>query len=86
MYGPEERLARLEKAVGLLSQSPCQYEYAAALVDHGSMLRAVGREVEAVERLHEGLVIAERCGADGLVEQARSEVVACAFKGGEQKD
>lgn len=85
LYGPEERLARLEKAVGLLSQSPCQYEYAAALVDHGSMLRAAGREVEAVERLHEGLVIAERCGADGLVERARSEVVACAFKGGEQK-
>ncbi|MEU4212936.1 AAA family ATPase [Streptomyces sp. NPDC026206] len=85
LYGLQERVERLGKAVGQLRMSPCRFEYAAALVDHGSALRAVGRQVEAVEHLHEGLAVAERCGADGLVERARSEVVACAFKGGEQQ-
>ncbi|GHF69800.1 hypothetical protein GCM10010218_58900 [Streptomyces mashuensis] len=80
LEGPEERLVTLERAVHFLSTSPCRYEYAAALVDHGAALRAVGRRAEAVERLQAGLTLAERCGADGLVTRARAETEACATK------
>ncbi|GHC47568.1 ATP-binding protein [Streptomyces cinnamoneus] len=79
LYGREERLARLAKAVGQLVESPCRYEYAAALVDHGSALREAGRKAEAVERFQEGLAVAELCGADGLIERARSGVAECAL-------
>ncbi len=84
--GLTERLAKLDKAVRHLRQSPCRYEFAAALVDHAVALRAAGRPVEAVERLQEGLTVAERCGADGLVGTARAELEACAARGDDPED
>ncbi|MEU1778440.1 AAA family ATPase [Streptomyces abikoensis] len=72
---PRERPDRLSKAVAHLRKSPCRYELAAALVDHGVALRECGHQAEAVERLREGLELSERCGADGLVRTARAELV-----------
>ncbi|MEU3353201.1 AAA family ATPase [Streptomyces sp. NPDC037389] len=72
---PQERLAKLGKAVTHLRMSPCRYEFAAALVDHGVALRESGHKAEAMERLREGLEVSERCGADGLVRTARAELV-----------
>ncbi|MDT0452708.1 ATP-binding protein [Streptomyces hesseae] len=72
---PQERLAKLGKAVAHLRMSPCRYEFAAALVDHGVALRDSGHKAEAVERLRESLEISERCGADGLVRTARAELM-----------
>ncbi|MFF4161045.1 ATP-binding protein [Streptomyces sp. NPDC001678] len=72
---PQERLARLSKAVAHLRMSPCRYELAAALVDHGVALRESGDKAEAVARLREGLELSERCGADGLVRIARAGLV-----------
>ncbi|RLU80444.1 hypothetical protein CTZ27_35040 [Streptomyces griseocarneus] len=73
---PEEAERKLGRAVTQLRRSPCAYEFAAALVDHGTALRALGRTAEAGERFREGLAQAEKCCADGLVEQARTELAA----------
>ncbi|PHQ52246.1 hypothetical protein BLA24_08775 [Streptomyces cinnamoneus] len=69
-----DTLDKLGRAVEHLRKSPCRYEYAAALVDHGVALRRVGRSSEAAGRLKDGLVLAEECGADGLVATARGEI------------
>lgn len=69
-----DTLDKLGRAVEHLRKSPCRYEYAAALVDHGVALRRVGRSSEAAGRLKDGLVLAEECGADGLVAIARGEI------------
>ncbi|MGW1071694.1 ATP-binding protein [Streptomyces sp. NPDC002537] len=73
---PEEAVSKLDQAVHQLRRSPCKYEFAAGLVDHGTALRRVGRVVEAEDRLREGLTLAEKCCADGLVEKARAELAA----------
>jgi tetratricopeptide (TPR) repeat protein len=52
------------KAVTYLASSPCGYEHAAARVEYGIAIRS------ASELTH-GLTLAETCGADGLVRQAR---------------
>jgi hypothetical protein len=60
-----QRAVRLAaQAVASLEASPCQYEYAAALVEYGVATRSV-------PELERGLSLAEWCGADGLVAQAR---------------
>ncbi|MBT2387272.1 AAA family ATPase [Streptomyces sp. ISL-11] len=72
--GPEDALRKLDQAVGHLRRSPCAYEFAAALVDHGVALKRAGRAAEAADRLREGLELAENCGASGLVRTARAEI------------
>ncbi|MFC5723376.1 ATP-binding protein [Streptomyces gamaensis] len=72
----DEVLPTLAKAVGHLRRSPCGYEYAMALVDHGRALRAAGRTAEAGAQLREGMERAEKCGARGLVATARAELDA----------
>lgn len=69
---PQDALKMLEQSVGHLRKSPCKYEFAAALVDHGVALDAAGRRAEAEERLREGLAVAEVCGARGLVRTVRA--------------
>lgn len=56
-----ERLAA--KAVAYLEASPCQYEHAAARVEHGILARSRAE-------LTRGLDLAQACGADGLVARA----------------
>ncbi|MFI1801388.1 ATP-binding protein [Streptomyces sp. NPDC020379] len=70
---PAEALAKLDQAVTHLRRSPCAYEFAAALVDHGVALRRAGHAEKAAERFREGLALAEKCGADGLIETVRVE-------------
>ncbi|MFE0044927.1 ATP-binding protein [Streptomyces albireticuli] len=67
---PEDALKMLDQSVGHLRKSPCKYEFAAALVDHGVALNAAGRTAEAEGRLREGREVAETCGAHGLVRTA----------------
>ncbi|MFJ3304191.1 ATP-binding protein [Streptomyces sp. NPDC086549] len=60
-----QRAVRLAaQAVAYLEASPCQYEHAAARVEHGIAARSVAE-------LNRGLALARSCGADGLVAQAR---------------
>ncbi|MEU6818541.1 AAA family ATPase [Streptomyces sp. NPDC046860] len=56
-----ERLAA--KAVAYLEASPCQYEHAAARVEHGILARSRAE-------LTRGRDLAQACGADGLVARA----------------
>jgi DNA-binding CsgD family transcriptional regulator len=69
-----ERAKLLEEAVTCLEGSPAGYELARALVALGIELRRTGRPEEAAHHLQRGLETAVQCGADGLAEQARSEL------------
>jgi tetratricopeptide (TPR) repeat protein len=51
------------QAVTYLEASPCQYEHAAARIDHGVLARSV-------PELRRGLTLARTCGADGLAKKA----------------
>ncbi|MFI8207276.1 ATP-binding protein [Streptomyces sp. NPDC085937] len=67
-----QRAVRLAaRAVTYLESSPCQYEHAAARIEHGTLARSV-------PDLERGLALARSCGADGLVEQARTELATYA--------
>ncbi|QYX76053.1 ATP-binding protein [Streptomyces akebiae] len=55
------------QAVTYLAASPSAYEHAAARVEYGIANRSVSE-------LGRGLTLAESCGADGLVRQAREEL------------
>ncbi|GGL79031.1 hypothetical protein GCM10010129_23430 [Streptomyces fumigatiscleroticus] len=57
------------QAVAYLESSPCQYEHAAARIEHGI---AAG----SVAELERGLALAQSCGADGLVDRARGALAA----------
>ncbi|MDQ3770226.1 MAG: AAA family ATPase [Actinomycetota bacterium] len=66
----------LREAVGLLGRSPARLVHAKALVDLGASLRRRGDRRESRVPLREGLVLADACGAGGLAERARDELVA----------
>ncbi|MFF3846167.1 ATP-binding protein [Streptomyces sp. NPDC002328] len=60
-----QRAVRLTaQAVAYLEASPCQYEHAAARVEHGIASRSASE-------LHRGLTLARSCGADGLATKAQ---------------
>ncbi|MEU2284782.1 AAA family ATPase [Streptomyces sp. NPDC013178] len=60
-----QRAVRLTaQAITYLESSPCQYEHAAARIEHGIAARSAAE-------LNRGLTLARSCGADGLVAQAR---------------
>ncbi|MFI9155858.1 ATP-binding protein [Streptomyces sp. NPDC053367] len=61
----QEKVRLAAKAVAYLEASPCQYEHAAARIEHGL---AAGSAAE----LNRGLSLARSCGADGLVAQAQA--------------
>ncbi|MBC9724316.1 AAA family ATPase [Streptomyces sp. TRM68367] len=63
-----QRKVRLAaRAVACLEASPCQYEHAAARVEHGIAARSAAE-------LDRGLALARSCGADGLVALAQAEL------------
>ncbi|MFE5867991.1 ATP-binding protein [Streptomyces roseifaciens] len=78
---PDEALVKLGQAVVHLRRSPCKYEFAAALVAHGSALLRADRPAEATERLREGLEAAQQCAADGLVAAARADLASAVCEG-----
>ncbi|MFJ9521651.1 ATP-binding protein [Kitasatospora sp. NPDC101801] len=64
----------LEESVNLLTQSPVSYELACSLVDLGTALARTGRLTDAAEYFYQGIELAQSCGADVLVAQARREL------------
>lgn len=64
----------LEESVNLLTQSPVSYELACSLVDLGTALARTGRLTDAAEYFYQGIELAQNCGADVLVAQARREL------------
>jgi DNA-binding CsgD family transcriptional regulator len=73
--GGERGIASLQAAVRVLGDSPAVLEHARALIDLGSMLRREGRRVDALAALQEGVDHAHSCGAAGLTETGRAELV-----------
>jgi DNA-binding CsgD family transcriptional regulator len=72
----EDGIPHLREAVELLESSVARLELARALLALGSAVRRGREPTEAREPLRRALELAERCGADGLVEQARTELYA----------
>ncbi|MFI1564902.1 ATP-binding protein [Streptomyces sp. NPDC020490] len=65
-----QRAVRLAaQAVAYLEASPCQYEHAAARVEHGIAARSAAE-------LDRGLALARSCGADGLAARAHEALLA----------
>ena len=72
----ERGLDRLREAVAVLETSAAKLDLAIALFELGSALRRDRRPSDAREPLRRALELADRCGADGLVAQARTELYA----------
>ncbi|TQS17297.1 hypothetical protein FLW16_43000, partial [Microbispora sp. KK1-11] len=66
----------LERSVEVLRASPARLELAYALVDLGTRRRRQGQTAMARSLLQEGMDLAQRCGADPVVKEARSELRA----------
>jgi DNA-binding CsgD family transcriptional regulator len=75
-----EGVPRLREAVALLEPSPARFDLAAALLALGAALRRARQPTEAREPLARALELADRCGADGLAEQARAELRAAGVR------
>jgi DNA-binding CsgD family transcriptional regulator len=73
---PEEAVALLQQAVGLLAASPARLEHTRALVDLGSVLRRDSRRAAAREPLRQALDLAERGGMQRLAGRARFELLS----------
>ncbi|MDJ0344175.1 AAA family ATPase [Streptomyces sp. H10-C2] len=78
--GGAERMKLLEESVDWLERSPAGHQLACALVAHGTALRRAGHPAEAAEQLYRGLESALQCGADGLAERARGELIAVGLR------
>jgi DNA-binding NarL/FixJ family response regulator len=76
IHPPADALEVLKSAVETLSGSQAALERAHALVDYGAALRRAGQRRKALGPIREGLDLAERCGADQLVNSARREAQA----------
>ena len=74
--GGDIGVERLTEATNILESSPAHLEHARALTDLGAALRRANRRSAARRALHDGLQIAERCGARVLAERARTELRA----------
>lgn len=68
--------ADLEASVAVLDDAPARLELAKSLAALGALRRRRRQPTEAREPLHRALDVAERCGADGLVAQIRTELHA----------
>ena len=71
---PAQRVARLERAAGLLADTPAQLEHTRALVDLGAALRRANRRRDARTRLRLALALADRHGMRLLARRARAEL------------
>jgi DNA-binding CsgD family transcriptional regulator len=67
---------RLREAADVLERSPARLEHARALTDLGAALRRANQRAAARHALHDGLELAQRCGARALAERARIELRA----------
>jgi DNA-binding CsgD family transcriptional regulator len=74
--GGNERLALLEEAVDVLSDSPARLEHAKALTELGAALRRANRRSQAREQLRPAVELATICGAIPLVQRAETELLA----------
>jgi DNA-binding CsgD family transcriptional regulator len=63
------------EAAEVAGASPARLAEASALVELGSALRRAGKRSEAVDVLRRALDLGHRCGAEGLAQRARSELV-----------
>jgi DNA-binding CsgD family transcriptional regulator len=72
----EDGLGHLREAVDVLDGTTARLEHAKALAALGSALRRARQPTEAREPLRRALELAAACGAEGLVEHARSELHA----------
>lgn len=73
--GPDA-LARLREAVSVLERSEARLDHVRALVNLGVRLREEGEREAARRQLSRALDIASGCGAIGLAEVARAELIA----------
>lgn len=69
-------IALLEEAAETIERSPARLERARVLIDLGAALRRGRQQTAARETLRLGLDAAYRCGADGLADLARAELIA----------
>jgi DNA-binding CsgD family transcriptional regulator/tetratricopeptide (TPR) repeat protein len=74
--GGQDGLAHLREAVAVLEGSKARLEQARALIALGSALRRDGQRAAARAPLRRALDLAVRCGATGLAERARAELLA----------
>jgi len=72
----DQRIALLERSVGLLSGSPAGLEHTRALADLGAALRRANRRGEAREPLSRALDLAQRGGLRLIARRARNELTA----------
>jgi DNA-binding CsgD family transcriptional regulator len=68
--------ALFEEAVGLLSDSPAELEYAHCLLAYGAALRRSGQRTQALDPLRKALDLATRCGAAPVATTATQELHA----------
>ena len=76
----ERGVRLLSEAVAVLEPTPARLELAHALCERGRALRAGDRRSAAREPLRRGMLLAHRCGARLLAEQARGELVAAGWR------
>jgi DNA-binding CsgD family transcriptional regulator len=76
----EAGLDHLREALAYLERSTLNYYSAETLVAYGAALRRARRPTEARQPLLRGLELADRCGADGVAETARSELRAAGIR------
>jgi DNA-binding CsgD family transcriptional regulator len=69
-------LRLLDQAVELLASSMARLEHARALVDLGAALRRANRRSDARLHLRQAIDLAQRCGAQPLVDRANDELAA----------
>lgn len=72
----QDGIDHLREAVATAAGSSARLEHAKALTALGQSLRHARREREARLPLREAIELAQRCGAQGLVDHARSELHA----------
>lgn len=73
--GPKN-IELFEHSAHVLERSPARYEHARTLVAWGAALRRANHRADARAPLRAGLDLAHQCGAEKLVEHARSELAA----------
>ncbi|NXY93356.1 AAA family ATPase [Streptomyces sp. BR123] len=77
---PVQATVLLQDAVSHLEQSPAAYEFAHALIDHGTALQTIGDPHRAAEQLYRGMESAVACGADALADRARTQLASAGLR------
>jgi DNA-binding CsgD family transcriptional regulator len=74
--GGADGLDLLRESVDVLAASPALLERAKSLTELGAALRRANHRAQARPLLHDGLELADRCGAQPVAERAHAELVA----------